>query len=99
MQIRDLSVIRPLLDDSDDVDDGNGDDGDDVDDGHGEDGDHDGDDGDDALGSNNVCICGSLGTQAYLYVQQQVCQHISPIMRWTWSALHQVYHVKNLSHV
>ena len=29
-----------------------------------------------ALGSNNVCICGSLGTQAYLYVQQQVCQHI-----------------------
>ena len=25
-----------------------------------------------ALGSNNVCICGSLGTQAYLHVQQQV---------------------------
>ena len=47
-----------------------------------------------ALGSNNVCICGSLGTQAYLYVQQQVCQHISPIMHWTWSALHHVYHVK-----
>ena len=46
------------------------------------------------LGSNNVCICGSLGTQAYLYVQQQVCQHISPIMHWTWSALHHVYHVK-----
>ena len=46
------------------------------------------------LGSNNVCICGSLGTQAYLYVQQQVCQHISPIMHWTWSALHHIYHVK-----
>ena len=47
-----------------------------------------------SLGSNNVCICGSLGTQAYLYVQQQVCQHISPIMHWTWSALHHIYHVK-----
>ena len=46
MQIRDLSIIRPLLDDDDDVDDGNVDDGDDVDDGDGDDGDDVGEDND-----------------------------------------------------
>ena len=32
-----------------------------------------------SLGSNNVCICASLGTQAYLYVLQKVCGHASPL--------------------
>ena len=33
-----------------------------------------------SLGSNNVCICTSLGTQAYLSLQCHVCQHRSPIV-------------------
>ena len=33
----------------------------------------------DALGSNNVSICASLGTHAYLSVQQKVCWHTSPM--------------------
>ena len=32
-----------------------------------------------ALGSNNVSICASLGTHAYLSVQQKVCWHTSPM--------------------
>ena len=32
-----------------------------------------------ALGSNNVSICASLGTHAYLCVQQKVCWHTSPM--------------------
>ena len=31
------------------------------------------------LGSNNVSICASLGTHAYLCVQQKVCWHTSPM--------------------
>ena len=31
-----------------------------------------------SLGSNNVCIYESLGTQAYLSLQPNVCQHRSP---------------------
>ena len=31
-----------------------------------------------SLGSNNVCIYASLGTQAYLSLQPHVCQHRSP---------------------
>ena len=32
-----------------------------------------------SLGSNNVSICASLGTHAYLCVQQKVCWHTSPM--------------------
>ena len=53
------------------------------------------------LGSNNVCICASLGTQAYLYVHSSMLTSMSAVDLKYADLYHQcvLYHVKNQTHV